>query len=156
MDEDLIVFVIDENDLIGSVLMLQKIFNSRLRTSVQVWLIDVSAFESSDKWKLALMGIQFDLNDDVFFYSHDKDTNIFHIWEVYKIDPKHELIILNHGNWSASDGLKLTNDNKWKRRSDLQVKCTFSFNNISVGYNIQLTMYVKQCDCLKHYLCMAR
>jgi hypothetical protein len=85
MDEDLIVFIIDENDVIGSVLMLQKIFNSRLRTSVQVWLIDISAFESSDKWKLALMGIQFDLNDDVFLFSHDIESNIYHIWEVYKI-----------------------------------------------------------------------
>jgi hypothetical protein len=128
MDEDLIVFVIDENDAIGSVLMLQKIFNNRLRTSVEVWLIDISAFESSNNWKLALNGILFDLNDDVLIYSHDNDTNIFHIWEVYKIDPKCELIILNHGNWSASDGLKLTKDKKWKRRRDLQVNCTFTVN----------------------------
>jgi hypothetical protein len=127
MDEDLIVFIIDANDTIGSVLILHKIFNSRLRTSVQVWLIDVSAFESRDNWKLALMGIQFDLNDEAFLYSHDNDTNIFHIWEVYKIDPKCELIILNHGNWSTSDGLKLKKDKKWKRRRDLQVNCTFAF-----------------------------
>jgi hypothetical protein len=132
-DEDLIVFIIDENDVIGSMLLLQKIFNSRLRTSVQVWLIDVSAFESSDNWKLALMGIHFDLNDDVFLYSHDNDTNIFHIWEVYKIDPKCELIIINHGNWSASEGLKLTKDKKWIRRRDLQVNCTSTFNNFKVG-----------------------
>jgi hypothetical protein len=123
-DKELIVFIIDENDVIGSVLMLENIFNSRLRTSVQVWLIDVSAFESRDNWKLALMGIQFDLNDDVFLYSHDHETNIFHIWEVYKIDLKRELNILNHGNWSASDGLKLTKDKKWNRRRDLQVNCT--------------------------------
>jgi hypothetical protein len=71
MDGDLVVFIIDENDVIGSVLMLQKIFNGRLRTSVQVWLIDVHAFESRIKWKIALMGIQFDLNDDVFLYLHD-------------------------------------------------------------------------------------
>jgi hypothetical protein len=128
MDEDLIVFVIDENDAIGSVLMLQKIFNNRLRTSVEVWLIDISAFESSNNWKLALNGILFDLNDDVLIYSHDNDTNIFHVWEVYKTDPKCELIILNHGNWSASDGLKLTKDKKWKRRRDLQVNCTFTVN----------------------------
>jgi hypothetical protein len=129
MDEDLIVFIIDENDVIGSVLMLQKIFNSRLRTSMQVWLIDVSALESFNSWKLAVTGIPFDLNDDVFCYSRDNDTNIVQIWEVYKIDPKHELIILNHGNWSASDCLKLTKDKKWIRRRDLQVNCTFTFNN---------------------------
>jgi hypothetical protein len=133
MDEDLIVFIIDENVVIRSVAMLQKIFNSRLRTSVQVWLIDVSAFESSDTWKLALMGIPFDLNDDVFLYSHDNDTNMFHIWEVYKIDPKCELIILNHGNWSASDGLKLTKDKKWNRRKNLLVNSTYLFNNFYVG-----------------------
>jgi hypothetical protein len=130
MDEDLIVFIIDENRSFG---LLQKIFNSRLKTSMQVRLIDVSAFESSDTWKLALMGIAFDLNDDVFLYSHDIETNIFYIWEVYKIDPKRELIILNHGNWSASDGLKLTKEIKWKRRRDLQVHFTFTFNNFYVG-----------------------
>jgi hypothetical protein len=133
MNEDLIVFIIDENEVIGSMLMLQKIFNSRLRTSVQVWLIDVSAFESSNNWKLALMGIQFDLNDDVFLYSHDNETNIFHIWEVYKIDTKCELIILNHGNWSASDGLKLTKEIKWIRRRDLHVNSTSTFNNFKIG-----------------------
>jgi hypothetical protein len=129
MDEDLIVFIIDENDVTGSVLMLQKIFNSRLRTSVQVWLIDVSALESTDNFKHDLMAQPFDLNDDVFLYSHDIESNTFHIWEVYKIDPNCELIILNHGNWSASDGLKLTKDKKLKRRRDLQVNCTITFNN---------------------------
>jgi hypothetical protein len=133
MDEDLIVFIIDANDVICSVGMLQKIFNSRLRTGVEVWLIDVRAFESSEKWKLALHAIPFDLNDDVFLYSHDNETNIFHIWEVYKIDPKCELVILNHGNWSASDGLKSTKDKKWNRRKDLLVNSTFSFNNFYVG-----------------------
>jgi hypothetical protein len=123
MDEDLIVFIINANDVIRSVEMLQIIFNSRLRTSVEVWLIGIRAFKSSDNWKLALMSLQSDLNDDVFIYSHDIDTNIFHIWEVYEIDPKRYLIILNHGNWSASDGLKLTKDKKWNRRRDLQVNC---------------------------------
>jgi hypothetical protein len=129
MDEDLIVFIIDENDVIRSVGILQKIFNSRLRSVQQVWLIDVSALESTYNFKRDLMGIPFDLNDDVFLYLHDIESNIFHIWEVYKLDPKCELIILNHGNWSTSDGLKLTKDKKWNRRRDLQVNCTFSFNN---------------------------
>jgi hypothetical protein len=133
MDEDLIVFIINANDVIRSVEMLQIIFNSRLRTSVEVWLIGIRAFKSSDNWKLALMSLQSDLNDDVFIYSHDNDTNIFHIWEVYEIDPKRYLIILNHGNWSASDGLKLTKDKKWNRRRDLQVNCTSTFNNFYVG-----------------------
>jgi hypothetical protein len=133
MDEDLIVFIIDANDVIHSVGLLQNIFNSRLRTSVEVWLIDVRTFESSDSWKLALNGIPFDLNDDVFVFSHDNETNILHIWEVYKIDPKRDLIIFNHGNWSASDGLKLTKDKKWNRRRDLQVNCTSTFNNFYVG-----------------------
>jgi hypothetical protein len=133
MDEDLIVFIINENDVIGSVLMLQNIFNSRLRTSMQVWLIDVSALESTDNFKHDLMGIQFDLNDDVLLYAHDIESNIFHIWEVYKIDPKCELIILKHGKWSASNGLKLTKDKKWKRRRDLQVYCTFILNNFLVA-----------------------
>jgi hypothetical protein len=134
LDEDLIVFIIDENDVIGSVLMLQNSFyNRQIRTSVEVWLIDVRAFESRDTWKLALMGIPFNLNDDVFLYSHDNETNIFHIWEVYKIDPKCQMIILNHGNWSTSDGLKLTKEEKWKRRRNLQVDYTFTFYNFKVG-----------------------
>jgi hypothetical protein len=86
------------------------------------WLIDVSAFESEDKFKVDLMVIPFDFNDDVFFYTHDaNDENIIYVWEVYKIDSDGELIIWNHGNWSVTDGLMTNKEEKWKRRSDLQV-----------------------------------
>jgi hypothetical protein len=124
-DEDMVVFIIDDNNVTGSVAILQKMFSNRLNTSAEFWLIDVGAFESEDELKAELTDMTFDLNDDVFLYSHDKD--IIYIWEVYKINSVGELIILNHGNWSVADGLMTKKENKWKRRLDLQVNI---YNNM--------------------------
>jgi hypothetical protein len=117
-DEDMVVFIIDDNNVTGSVAILQKMFSNRLNTSAEFWLIDVGAFESEDELKAELTDMTFDL-------THDKD--IIYIWEVYKINSVGELIILNHGNWSVADGLMTKKENKWKRRLDLQVNI---YNNM--------------------------
>jgi hypothetical protein len=124
-NEDLVVFIIDENDTATSISILKNIFSQGLRTNLEFWLIDISALASdTDTLNVEIMqDIHFDLNDDIFFYSHTYDTaNIINIWEVYKIDPFGKLIISNHAKWSAKKGLRLQqNVQKWERRSDLQV-----------------------------------
>jgi hypothetical protein len=90
-----------------------------------------------------LIGIPFDMNDDVFLYSYDdNNSNLVHIWEVYKIDSFGELIILNHGNWSDLEGLlTFTNEKKWKsrcwKRSASKFSCVFFhlhlLKNVSLG-----------------------
>jgi hypothetical protein len=126
-NDDLVVYLIDEIDIATSVSILKTIFSQRLRTNLEFWLIDISALAYNDTDTTLLVeimqDIHFDLNDDIFFYSHTYDTtNIINIWEVYKIDPFGKLIISNHAKWSANTGLRLQqNVQKWKRRSDLQV-----------------------------------
>jgi hypothetical protein len=124
-NKDLVVFIIDEIDTVTSISILKNIFSQRLQTNLEFWLIDISALASNnDTLNVEIMqDIHFDLNDDIFFYSHTYDTaNIINIWEVYKIDPFGKLIISNHAKWSANKGLRLRqNVQKWERRSDLQV-----------------------------------
>jgi hypothetical protein len=129
-NNDLVVFIIDENDTATSVSILKKMISQRLRTNLEFWLIDISwtlaskTKSSIDSQSVEIMqDIHFDFNDDIFFYSHNYDTNITNVWEVYKIDPLGKLIITNHAKWSATNGLKFQqNVQKWRRRSDLQVK----------------------------------
>jgi anti-anti-sigma regulatory factor len=121
---DLVVYIIDENDTVTSVSILKNIFSQRVGTNVECWLIDISALASdNDSLNVeSMQDIHFDLNDDIFFYLHNYDTNVITIWEVYKIDPFGKLIISIHAKWSANTGLRLQqNVQKWKRRSDLQV-----------------------------------
>jgi hypothetical protein len=121
---DLVVYIIDENDTATSVSILKNIFSQRLRTNLEFWLIDISALAyDNDTLNVEIMqDIHFDLNDDIFFYLHNYDINIITIWEVYKIDSFGKFIISNHAKWSANNGLRLQqNVPKWKRRSDLRV-----------------------------------
>jgi hypothetical protein len=121
---DLVLYIIDENNTATSVSILKNIFSQRLRTNLEFWLIDIRALASNNGTLNVenMQDIHFDLNDDIFFYLHNYDTNIINIWEVYKIDPYGKLIISNHAKWSANKGLRLQqNVPKWKRRSDLQV-----------------------------------
>jgi WD40 repeat protein len=129
-NNDLVVFIIDENDTATSVSILKNMISQRLRTNLEFWLIEISwTLPSKTKSSIdslsveILQNMHLDFNDDIFFYSHNYDTNITNVWEVYKIDPLGKLIITNHAKWSATNGLKFQqNVQKWRRRSDLQVK----------------------------------
>jgi hypothetical protein len=116
-DEELHVFILDGN---SSVYILKEIFLARLLTNKEFWLIDVGHFDTIENTTEALGDIILDIDDDVFLYSNT-DNEVINIWEVYKIAAYKELKLLYHGNWSSLDGFMLTKQEKWARRSDLQV-----------------------------------
>jgi hypothetical protein len=48
INDDLVVYIIDENDTATSVSILKNKFSQRLRTNVEFWLVDISALGSDN------------------------------------------------------------------------------------------------------------
>ena len=57
-----------------------------------------------------------DIDDDIYAYEYVNESEIL-LWEIYKIDPKSEqIMVLPHGKWTVNNGLEISSENKWKRR----------------------------------------
>ena len=70
--------------------------------------------------------MNFPLDDDLFLYhSGTPKSNGFmeslKIWEFYEIHPSMPRKIIPYGNWTVNEGLKLSKDDKWIRRRNLEV-----------------------------------
>ena len=100
--------------------------SNRQRWQRESWLIYIgqAALEKNVIKALELKSVPLDLDDDVLLITKDPDgkANHLEICEIYKIS-KDDLSIeyLNIGIWSKGGGLKLTEVQKWYRRSDLKV-----------------------------------
>ena len=70
------------------------------------------------------------LDDDLFLYSSNYKTNnrtkdFVELWEYYEIHPSKPRKILSYGSWTPIGGLKLSKEEKWIRRRNLEVKAFF-------------------------------
>ena len=63
------------------------------------------------------------INDDIFIVKFDEQNMYAEIWEIYKISMDQGLILNGLGTWTEKDGLNMTTEEKYQRRSDLMV-CT--------------------------------
>ena len=111
--------------------IVKAAFKERLRTDKDTWLIDVTPLNRDEK---AIQGffkdVMLDIDDDVFAFhvnnnsnnnNNNNNNNNIDIYEVYKIDPESDLVIVkSHGKWSKSGGFEVDPENKWKRRSDFR------------------------------------
>ena len=66
------------------------------------------------------------LDDDLYLYSSNEKINngikgTTKIWEFYEIHPSITRKILPYGSWEPIEGLKLSKDDKWIRRKNLEV-----------------------------------
>ena len=67
------------------------------------------------------------INDDLYFYSSNKQLNngvegMLKMWEYYEIHYTRPRKLLPYGNWSEANGLQLPKDEKWVRRRNLEVR----------------------------------
>lgn len=116
IDQDLNVFIPNEDETEKSIDYLKMAFSSRTPSSQDFWLIDISIWTSIE----VLDGIKLDLDDDVYLYRiEDKAIQIY---EYYEINPNIPRSIFPYGNWTSSGGLFLSSTDKWERRTNLQVK----------------------------------
>ena len=61
------------------------------------------------------------INDDIFIVKFDEQNMYAEIWEIYKISMDQGLILNGLGTWTKKDGLNMTTEEKYQRRSDLMV-----------------------------------
>ena len=81
IDQDLNVFIPNEDETEKSIDYLKMAFSSRTPSSQDFWLIDISIWTSIE----VLDGIKLDLDDDVYLYRiEDKAIQIY---EYYEINP---------------------------------------------------------------------
>ena len=74
-----------------------------------------------------LKDLPLDLDDDLYFYSSNKQLNngvegMLKMWEYYEIHYTRPRKLLPYGNWSEANGLQLPKDEKWVRRRNLEVR----------------------------------
>ena len=87
------------------------------RRDKDFWFIDISAFQTIGNTSSMLNTLSLDVDDDVFLFMFTENDSA----RIYKLSPEKDLIIKDFGNWARDIGLKLTNLEKWHRRSDLAV-----------------------------------
>jgi hypothetical protein len=116
------IFILDEQNVNAGLIVLENLLRSRTRLSQEIWLIDITALNYINVAAEKMSHFPLDLNDDIFFVKYEPTSyNIINIWEVYKIHPSLDLVIMEYGNWTESRGLSCTKVPKWIRRKDLQV-----------------------------------
>jgi hypothetical protein len=116
------IFILDEQNVNAGLIVLENLLRSRTRLSQEIWLIDITALNYINVATKKMSHFPLDLNDDIFFVKYEPTSyNIINIWEVYKIHPSLDLVIMVYGNWTESGGLSSTKVPKWIRRKDLQV-----------------------------------
>ena len=135
IDQDLNVFIPNEDETENNLDYLKMAFSSRTPSSQDFWLIDISIWTSIE----VLDGIKLDLDDDVYLYSiEDKAIQIY---EYYEINSKIPRRILPYGNWTSSGGLLLSSTDKWERRTNLEVRTFYQFvlsYYFSINHNVGL------------------
>ena len=119
MDEDLSVFLM-EKDQNQSLNLLRNIFDRRLKSDREIWLIDASTFQSVKNAKKNLNSLNLDIDDDVYICFKLKNGT-FSIFQAYKRRDGYPIIMNSLGFWSLKHGLKLNDMGKWERRRDLTV-----------------------------------
>ena len=73
-----------------------------------------------------------DLDDQVYFYIWDEEDEeeedgasssdpVLRLFESYKVLPWMRATFLEYGEWNASAGLGVAEEDIWQRRSDMQV-----------------------------------
>ncbi len=119
----MLVYVPKDNST-ESVDVLYQMFQKRLRTDQEIWLVDISAWNSLDQARETFKDLPLDLDDDLFWYSFSQsDKNTVKAWEVYRMHKTRPLTVKFWSNWSIfpNSTEHKTNTDKWARRRDLQV-----------------------------------
>ena len=128
-NQDLHVFIPDENGVKRSLETLTSIYNNRSRSREEQWLLDITELENLN---LDLSDMNADVDDDLYLYlngSRSGFTNSqnFTIYEAYRLQDNLPLKIVEYGQWNESSKyLDYDDTEKWVRRRDLtgvQFKC---------------------------------
>ena len=123
-NDDLHVFIPNDSDLTHSFDVFINLYSLRKKWYQEYWLLDVSGSKSIDDATTGyLQNLQLDLDDNLFLYTYN-NTLIMRevsIMEYYEIHSSHPRKLRFYGNWNTINGLKVTGEDKWNRRKNLEV-----------------------------------
>ena len=122
-EEDFNIFIINDENLKYSVDYLKSMIKRRTRKNLDFWLFDISSLDSINSLYSLLNDFNLRVNDDIFIVKFDEQSNYADVWEIYKLSSDQALIIDGLGTWSESNGLNMTTEEKYQRRSNLMVRC---------------------------------
>lgn len=117
-DQDLHVYLLNDQDLPSSIESFVSIYATRELASREYWLVDITSM-NADGLAEDLKDLKLDLDDDLFLYKV-KDDGIIDIWEAYKIHKDYDISLIYYGNYTTELGLTVQREEKWSRRRDLQ------------------------------------
>ena len=126
LNDDLHVFIPNSSDLIHSFDIFINLFSLRKKWDQEFWLIDVSGPKSINNTSGYLQNLQLDLDDNLFLYEYNEiPMKEINIKEYYEIHSSHPRKLRFYGNWNEISGLKVTGEDKWNRRKNLEVSICY-------------------------------
>ena len=123
---DLHIMVLNSTYLTDELSFLMKIFEIRHEYNKGVWVLYISNGRISQN-KEFISNLKFDFDND--FLIIEEESDIFHIWDAYRIGKSLENnIIYTKIGFKEKDQLNITwnSKSKWDRRKDLQVSSKFN------------------------------
>ena len=121
-NKNLVVYIPDQSDLKQSVDNMLAMFSMRSRLNSEIWMLDISFWDSVRDVLTVLDGLPLDTDDDFYLYSAPKENSDFiTILELYQLHHSIPKRSLAYGNWSVASGLRHTSIEKWVRRRDFEV-----------------------------------
>ena len=121
------VFIPDDSILTHSLDIFVSLYTLRKIRNQEYWLLDVSDFEYIDGSMENLKTLPLDLDDNLFLYKHGNNSkNEISVTEYYEIHSSHPRKLRFYGNWNKISGLKVTEEDKWNRRKNLEVSICYS------------------------------
>ena len=129
---DMNLFIPNHSIMNQSLDIFISLYNFQNVRNLKYWLLDVSDFEYiDDSIEGHLKSLQLDLDDNLFLYKHGNNfKNEITITEYYEIHSFHPRRSISYGKWDTINGLKITKEDKWIRRKNLEVELAtiiFSF-----------------------------
>ena len=121
-NKNLVVYIPDQSDLKESVDNMVAMFSMRTRLNSEIWMLDISPWNSVKDVITVLDGLPLDSDDDIYLYSFSKEnSDMIDIWKLYQLHHSIPKRSQAYGNWSVASGLRHTSIEKWVRRRDFEV-----------------------------------
>ena len=94
-------------------------------SSKGLWLIHLSQFTLLTHFD----SLSLDYDENIFLFHYNKSKETIQIWEMYRIHVSQPVKVVYFGHWHHEEGLKVSNQQKYIRRQDLQVLRKILFHN---------------------------
>ena len=105
-----------------SIFQFARKFSKRASDHKEYWILDVPHWKTLDDKLVALEDVKPRLDDKFFIIDPNvEQEDLLYVHELYYFGHNQYKKCLKYGNWSFTEGLKVTSIPRWERRKDLDV-----------------------------------